>query len=43
MIGSLYPYQQSGVDFLSTRRAAILADDMGLGKTVQAICAADKI
>ena len=39
----LYPHQQRGVDFLASRRAAILADDMGLGKTAQAIVAADRI
>ncbi len=37
--GTLYPYQQKGVDFLSylyrSHFHALLADEMGLGKTVQ--------
>ncbi len=33
----LYPFQEEGVDWLCSRKRAILADDMGLGKTVQAI------
>lgn len=36
---SLYPFQEEGIQWLATRRSAILADDMGLGKTVQAILA----
>lgn len=39
----LYSYQQEGVNWLTTRSAAILADDMGLGKTVQAIAAAEEL
>jgi len=39
----LRPSQIDGVDFLSARRAAILADDTGLGKSVQSIRAADKV
>lgn len=34
---TLYPYEEDGVKFLSTRKTAYLGDDMGLGKTVQAI------
>ncbi|KKN03986.1 hypothetical protein LCGC14_1102200 [marine sediment metagenome] len=33
----LYPYQQTGVDFIQKHKKIILADEMGLGKTVQAI------
>lgn len=37
--GTLYPYQQSGVDFLSflyrSSFHGLLADEMGLGKTIQ--------
>ncbi len=33
----LYPFQVEGVEFLKTRKVALLADDMGLGKTAQAI------
>lgn len=36
-------YQQLGIDFLSTRSAALLADEQGLGKTVQAIGAFCKL
>lgn len=36
----LYPFQETGRDFLANRQNAILGDDMGLGKTVQAIEAA---
>ncbi len=36
----LYPYQQEGVDWLVTRRRALLADDPGLGKTPMAARAA---
>lgn len=39
----LYPYQQQGIDFLKTRRTALLADDMGLGKTVQLIQATKEV
>lgn len=37
----LYDFQKKGIDFLASRKRAILADDQGLGKTVQAIKAAD--
>ena len=30
---SLYPFQEIGAAWLSTKRTACLADDMGLGKT----------
>lgn len=40
---ALRPSQIEGVDFLSTRRRAILADDTGLGKSLQSIRAADKV
>lgn len=32
---NLFPYQRKGVDWLRSKRRALLADDMGLGKTVQ--------
>ena len=35
----LYDFQNTGKDFLKSRRYALLADDMGLGKTAQAITA----
>lgn len=35
----LYPFQNGGVAFLTSKEAALLADVMGLGKTVQAIVA----
>lgn len=35
----LYPYQRTGVAFLSAAGSAILGDEMGTGKTVQTICA----
>lgn len=34
------PFQLEGIDFLTSRRAALLADEPGLGKTAQAIGAA---
>ena len=37
------PHQESGVEWLVSRKAAILADDMGLGKTLQAIAAVDSL
>jgi SWI/SNF-related matrix-associated actin-dependent regulator of chromatin subfamily A-like protein 1 len=40
---NLYPYQQEGVDYLSSNARAYLADEPGLGKTVQASVAARKI
>jgi len=39
----LFAFQITGVDFLASHEAALLADQMGTGKTVQAICAANKI
>jgi SNF2 family DNA or RNA helicase len=36
----LYPFQRTGVAFLTVNGRALLADDMGLGKTLQAIAAA---
>ena len=39
----LRQYQLQGVDFLFTRKSALLADQMGLGKTVQAIVALTKV
>lgn len=33
----LFPYQQAGVKFATSREGAIIADEMGLGKTIQAI------
>lgn len=35
----LFPYQETGRDFLNDNRFAILADEQGLGKTAQAITA----
>jgi SWI/SNF-related matrix-associated actin-dependent regulator 1 of chromatin subfamily A len=40
---NLFPYQNAGAEFLSTRDRAMLADGMGLGKTVQAIRACDDV
>ena len=40
---NLFPYQTEGVEFLSTRKHALLADAMGLGKSGQAIVACDKV
>ena len=42
MITELYEFQKIGVDFLASRKTAILADGMGLGKTVMAIEAIKK-
>ena len=39
----LYDYQEKGVEFLASRKRALLADGMGLGKSAQLICAAEKI
>jgi SWI/SNF-related matrix-associated actin-dependent regulator of chromatin subfamily A-like protein 1 len=36
---SLYPFQRTGVQWMSTRSGALLSDEMGLGKTIQAITA----
>lgn len=40
---SLYPYQEAGYRWLSSKRYAYLADEPGLGKTAQAITAADAL
>ena len=40
---TLYPFQETGRDFLAARENAILADDMGIGKTVQSVEALKKI
>jgi SNF2-related domain/Helicase conserved C-terminal domain len=40
-VKGLYPYQQSGAEFLRSRRRALLADQMGTGKTPQALSAID--
>jgi superfamily II DNA or RNA helicase len=34
-----YPFQITGIRFLSERKGALLGDEMGLGKTIQAIVA----
>jgi hypothetical protein len=34
---SLYPFQRTGVTWLSAQSGALLADEMGLGKTVQTV------
>lgn len=39
----LFPYQLEGVDFLSSRKHALLGDEPGLGKTPQACVAALEI
>ena len=36
---ALYPFQKIGVEWLVSRRGALLADDMGLGKTIQTLTA----
>lgn len=40
---TLYPFQIIGVEFLASRKRALLADEQGLGKTVQAIVAAKQL
>ena len=40
---SLRPFQEFGVQWLTGRRAGVLADDMGLGKTAQALRALEKL
>lgn len=35
--GSIYPYQWSGIGWLSGRQRAMLCDDQGLGKTLQVL------
>jgi SWI/SNF-related matrix-associated actin-dependent regulator 1 of chromatin subfamily A len=42
-MGTLYTYQEEGVDFLAGSARAYLADTMGLGKTVQAAVAAARL
>lgn len=39
----LRPYQETGANFLATRKRALLADDMGLGKSAQAINACGRV
>ncbi|WP_344222980.1 SNF2-related protein, partial [Lapillicoccus jejuensis] len=41
--GQLHSFQTEGVDFLVSRRRALLADDVGLGKTVQIAAAAARL
>jgi SNF2 family DNA or RNA helicase len=36
---ALYPYQRTGVEWLTVRHRALLGDEMGLGKSVEALCA----
>jgi SWI/SNF-related matrix-associated actin-dependent regulator 1 of chromatin subfamily A len=36
---ALYSYQRAGLQWLASRRGALLCDDMGLGKTIQTIVA----
>jgi SNF2 family DNA or RNA helicase len=42
-LSGLHDYQLEGVEFLASRKRALLADDPGSGKTVQALKAAHKI
>lgn len=35
--GSLYPFQQAGLDWLRGAKKALLTDEMGTGKTIQAL------
>jgi hypothetical protein len=39
----IFPHQKVGINFLYSRKRAILADDMGLGKTAQSILAANQV
>lgn len=39
----LYPYQQTGAEWLAGRKHALLADEMGLGKSAQAIAACEAV
>ena len=39
----LRPYQEEGVEFLTSNDSALLGDDMGLGKTVQVLVAMSQI
>ncbi len=43
MTVTVKPYQIAGIDWLASKRHALLADDMGLGKTLQSIKAADAV
>ncbi len=43
MTPELHPYQKDGIEFLGSRKRAVLADDPGLGKSVQVIRAAETI
>ena len=43
MAVAIRPYQQAGVDFLVSKRHALLGDDMRLGKSMQAILAAEVV
>ncbi len=40
---TLYPYQETGADWLAARPRACLWDEMGLGKTITAIAAVDRV
>lgn len=40
---TLFPFQEEGATWLTSKRHALLADEMGLGKSAQAIVAADRI
>lgn len=42
-MNELLPYQAEGVEFLTSRKHAMLCDEMGLGKTIQAIGAINKL
>lgn len=42
-LGSLYPFQRAGVDFLVRAGHSLIADEMGLGKTVQAIASLEVV
>lgn len=35
----LYPHQAAGIEYLRSRKCALLRDEMGLGKTIQALLA----
>jgi len=42
-MSDLFPYQETGAAWLTTKRHALLADEMGLGKSAQVIRALDLI
>lgn len=42
-MNKLYPFQQTGCEFLASRKSALLADEMGLGKTPQTIAAINQL